>query len=367
MNEAYYYPFLKTKRGEAKALLNLSAGVKAAIRPFFDVLALDSQVTHPSQVQAHLTKQCGMIATGWKEQGPCYVDLYDIRPDARAERGVHPLQYVMSSLLALNVNPIPVIGLGRDIAYQVAFRALMIEEPPAIAIRLEQEDLLLHEGLADRVLELVSAIDAQDKPLHVIADFRGMRGSGASSGAADVLYEALAEIRSLNPSCIVFAGSGMVDSMGVYKRDSVNRLPRIDYQAWQALVLAGVRDVRYGDYGVVHPDYVDLDPRVIKPSAKIRYATAQEWLIVKGSSWRDDTSQHRRLAETLVALPGFRGGDSWGGQYIVSAAGGRSTYGSLETWVTIDQNAHTTFTTRSAVAALVRAGVIAAAPAGVTQ
>lgn len=365
MNEAYYFPFLKTKRGEAKALQNLTAGIKANIRPFFDVLALEGGIAHPSQVQAHLVKQCGMVAIGWKNQGPCYVDLYDVRPEVRAEGGVHPLQFVMSSLLALNVNPIPVIGLGRDLAYQLSFRSLMAMEPPAICIRLEQEDLMLHEGLAERIENLVSALDAWDLPLHIVADFRGMRGNTANAGAADVLYEAMTEIRSLNPACIVFSGSGMVDSMGVYKRNSINRLPRIDFQAWQSLVVAGVRDVRYGDYGVVHPDYVDLDPRVIKPSAKIRYATAQEWVIVKGSSWRDNTSQHRELSQALIAVPGFRGDDSWGGNYIVSAAAGRPTYGSLETWVTIDQNAHATFTTRSVVATLLRAGVLPAAPVGI--
>ena len=30
-------------------------------------------------------------------------------------------------------------------------------------------------------------------------------------------------------------------------------------------------DLDYADYGVVHPDYFDFDPRMIKPAAKIRY------------------------------------------------------------------------------------------------
>jgi hypothetical protein len=48
----------------------------------------------------------------------------------------------------------------------------------------------------------------------------------------------------------------------------------------------------------------------------------------------------------LRAKAQFRGDDSWGGEYIVSAANGRLKYGTLETWVTIDQNNHITHTVR---------------------
>jgi hypothetical protein len=88
----------------------------------------------------------------------------------------------------------------------------------------------------------------------------------------------------------------------------------------------------------------DFDPRLIKPAAKIRYTSDQEWLIAKGIRWADDTSQYHDLSKMLRAKVEFRGDDCWGSKYIMSAISGRPKYGTLETWVTIDQNTHITHT-----------------------
>jgi Beta protein len=342
MKTVVYTPILKTKRGEAKALLHLAPNIKSRIVPFFDVLALKADTHDGSEVEAHMIKSALTIASGWKQQGPCYVDLFDVNPSARATLGIHPALVVHSKLAAEQVRVIPVVGLERDLPYKLAIRTVLATGADALAIRLEAEDLQLPTALAGRVRQIVQELGASTLPIHLFCDFRSL----ANQAGVDVLAQfnrAHAELTKVGADRVVFAASAMVSSMGEFKKDSFNRVPRLDYLTWRA-VAGRHPNVDYADYGVVHPDYIDLDPRLIKPAAKIRYATATEWLIVKGHRWSDDTSQHHHLSQVLAARPEFRGADCWGADYIATSASGRTTYGALETWVTIDQNSHITLT-----------------------
>ena len=342
MKSVIYSPILKSKRGEAKALHQLSASIKSKIIPFFDILALKPQTQNGSEVEAHLIKQALTIASGWKQQGVCYVDLFDVNPAARALAGGHPVHVVHTRLAAEHVQAIPVVGLERDVHYKLAIRAVVADGAAALGIRLEAEDMQLSSVLANRVRRLVDELGAASIPIHLFCDFRSIAGQSPEALRAQFL-KAYPELTKVAASRIVFAASAMVPNMGSYKKDSFNRVPRIDYLTWQSIAKVAP-SVGYSDYGVVHPDYIDLDPRVIKPSAKIRYSTDGEWLIVKGSRWADNTAQHHRLSQVLQGKAEFRGADCWGADYIVTAAAGRKTYGALETWVTIDQNTHITHT-----------------------
>ena len=355
MSQAFYTPFVKSKRGEASALQHLDPGVKQMILPFFDVLALEQGVIGSGDVEAHVVKQSGMIAKAWAEQGPCYVDLFDVNPAARCLNGVHPLLRVMGELLTKKVKPIPVLGLERDVGYRLAAKQLMEWNPPAVAVRLELEDMQLVGGLAQRVYQMLLEVGAAALPLHIICDFRSIWRKAKGDDGSQVFKAALKELRALKPLRIVFAASNMVDSMAAFKPNSINLLPRRDLDAWKQIVNGGASDIAFGDYGVVHPDYVDLDPRFIKPSAKIRYATPSHWVVVKGTSWRDNTSQHHILSQQLRATGHFRDSGCWGDEYIASAAIGRPKYGTLETWVTIDQNSHITLTANQVIVEVAQA------------
>lgn len=337
-----YTPILKTKRGEAKALTYLDGQIAKRVIPLFDVLALKSGTTNGSDVQEHMVKQAITIASAWKQRGPCYVDLFDVIPSARGVNGAHPVTIVYGKIAAELVEAIPVVGIERDVAYKLAIRGVVTNGVDAIAVRLDAEDIQLPSVLVSRITTLVTEIGATGLPLHLFMDFRSIEHLSSDVIQVQVM-KALSVLRTLNPARIVFAASAIVPNMGNFKRGSLNRVPRRDFMTWD-LIAKAHPDVEYADYGVVHPDYFDFDPKVIKPAAKIRYTADKEWLIVKGIRWLDDTSQHHDLSKMLQAEAEFRGNDCWGSEYIVSAANGRQKYGTLETWVTIDQNTHITHT-----------------------
>lgn len=338
----FYSPFVKTKRGEARALQELDVATKAKLLPLFDVLALSSRGEISPDVKKHLSKQAKMIQMAWAESGECYVDLFDIQPSVRLPDGGHPLHFVLNELDAAKVSYIPVVGLARDIGYLVAMRSVL-QNATAIAVRLEVEDLLLPAGLSLRIDELLRSLGARNLPLHIILDCRSLLNQDVAK-IARAARASIAETLTLSAVRTTLAASSMVSDMGSFKRNSINRVKRRDLELWMTLAQSGFPYLCYGDYGVIHPDFVDLDGALIKPAAKIRYASHAEWIVVKGFRWVDDTSQHHQLAISLQGCSEYRGGDCPGGNYIETAIAGRDKYGTLETWVTIDQSVHISLT-----------------------
>lgn len=344
MTDPIYTPMLKSKLGEAKALMRLDLQTKSNIIPFFDVLALKSGLSNGSDIHAFLEKQAINIAAAWNGRGHCYVDLYDIDPSARGYSGEHPVNIVHDKIAFDRIDAIPVVGVERDIAYKLAVRRVVGAGVDAVAIRLGSEDIQLPSMLVERVSRLVSEIGATGLPLHVFMDFRSIEH--IDSDVIQMRFtRALAEVRRLNPARIIFAASAFVSDMGKVKKGALKSIPRRDFLIWEMLAKIHMA-IDYADYGVIHPGYFDFDPKTIKPAAKIRYTTDKEWLIVKGSRWVSDTSQHRNLSKMLYKSEQFRGRDCWGGENIVSAALGARAFKRLEDWVTIDQNNHITHTVR---------------------
>lgn len=356
-NFAHYSPFLKSKRGEAKACQKLAPAVQSELMPVFDVLAVPNEKKEPSKVQKHLELQVKHILEAWSEGHPCYVDLFDVELALRASGGVHPVTLVFTSLSQSKVNAIPVIGLDRDTPYKLAFRAALTLGFDSIAVRLQTEDLLIPGKLVAALQQLRSEVGANEKALHVLIDFRELHGSFDT----DLLKYALAGISAANAvgaTRIVVAGSSMIASMAEVERNSMKLFDRREFSLWKALLDQGYDNVKFGDYGTVSPSYSDLPFYITQnAAAKIRYATNTKWAIVKGRKWLDDTSQHAVLAAKLCAETFFRGPDCWGGKCIQKSAARTEEFKSHESWTAIGQNVHMTLTVQLVETAIAKSTV----------
>ncbi len=344
MKSAAYTPIQKSKAGESKAVIRLDRNTRTNIIPFFDILAVKSDTANGAPVHEHLEKQAINVAAAWNGRGPCYVDLFDVVPSARGYDAAHPVTIVYEKLAFERVEAIPVVGLERDVAYKLAIRRVITEGIEAIAVRLGDEDMQLPSALGQRIVALVGEVGAAGLPLHVFMDFRSIANITSDLLQARV-DRAMTEIRRIRPARIVFAASAIVADMGGFKKNSVNNVVRRDLLE-RRRISERHPEVAFADYGVIHPDYLDIDPKIIRPAGKIRYACDDKWIIVKGVKWVRDTTQHRGLAIKLSKETQFRGADCWGTESIVSAVSGGHAYRRLEDWVTIDMNTHITHTVR---------------------
>lgn len=123
--------------------------------------------------------------------------------------------------------------------------------------------------------------------------------------------------------------------------------PRQEWITYRGLVNrlgSRSRKPTFGDYAVTHPDPIELDMRIVKPYAKLRYTIDDQWHIGKGATVRRlGFRQYRRLCRDLMTQPYFDGpGYSAGDKYIADCEAGIVSTGNFSTWVWVSTNRHVT-------------------------
>lgn len=150
---------------------------------------------------------------------------------------------------------------------------------------------------------------------------------------------------------LTVAGTGFPQDLSGFSGGQVSATARTEWQVWSALIARSgslPRIPTFGDYGISHPDLTDIDPRLMQPSAAVRYTAADEWLIVKGRSLRRHKfTQFHQLSGTLVARPEFSGaGFSWGDTYIQDCAQQSVGVGNQTTWRKVGTSHHLAYVVR---------------------
>ena len=148
-------------------------------------------------------------------------------------------------------------------------------------------------------------------------------------------------------SFAVVAGSFPKDLTGL-KRDRKHRLPRLEWEAWKAIVAQrSRRRPVYGDYTTLHPTLSPID-RPVNPSASIRYTAEDDWIVMRGRGVRTrggpGPKQYWAHAELLRIEDDYRGSHySFGDQYIWEVARRESGPGNATKWAQVSVNHHLTF------------------------
>lgn len=340
----YYIPILKAKRGEFRALTNLSEKAKLRITPLIDVPPAKGTL------EKHLKKVANNIILSWKSNRPFFLDIFGIKPTARTSKGLHPLTYIFQllhkSLLSL---PIPTTGLDRDNDHNNAVANIIVKDKRGVCIRLLDEDMINIRELNVELDELLKKLKIHQKKVDLIMDFRSINIEGVDELASKVtnIINRLSNVSEWRT--LTLAASSFPENLSEVKRDSITKLPRAELTLWKFIIGNSKKLKRvpsYGDYGIVHPNHLILDPRTINPSAKIRYTLDEEWLVLKGQSLKKHSKQYKQyhdLSQGLVDRDEFMGASfSKGDEYIAKCADGNVSSGNLETWVRVDTIHHLT-------------------------
>ncbi|TQR27212.1 hypothetical protein C7Y47_23465 [Lysinibacillus sphaericus] len=104
------------------------------------------------------------------------------------------------------------------------------------------------------------------------------------------------------------------------------------------------RKPSFGDYNITHPDFVDLDPRIINVAAGIRYTYDDKFYIFRGVGVKSKGfAQMLNICNDVIKHSCYRGNTfSFGDQEIYNCANQTRSCGNSETWVTAGINHHLT-------------------------
>jgi hypothetical protein len=344
-DQKHYVPCLQWKQAEYQAIFGLSSTARNLITPLIEVpeIGFDFETrSETKDVDEHLAPFANRLCTKWG-RAPCFVDVVRISPDKLMADGRHPVSFVFDTLRIFGCSAEPVTGIARDLRYQRAIKRVVSKDARGLALRLKIDEAA-RPNAKEKIDELFAVIGADAENWDLILDL-GAPNFVPVEGFTKMI-EALIRRLPYLPRWRTFTviGTSFPSTMAEIKR-SLEMIPRWEWILYNRLVAnlsrGSIRVPTFGDYAINHPDPLSLDMRLVKPSASIRYAIDDGWLIVKGPNVRDNRfDQYRGHCQTVINSGNYMGpGFSQGDKYINACAKGGKT-GNLTTWRNVGTNHH---------------------------
>lgn len=352
-----YMPILLTRRGERSAVGDSRPEVLERIMPLWAVAPVpwDAEAEAPAKsVEEHIEGVEGELLRCWGRRA-AYVDTFYL-DDAPVSSGRHPLVAIVERALALGLSLTPVTGPDRLPAHHAA-AALAVALRPDLGLCLRVPMAFALEwqsGTASPswdLSSLVTSLGATPETTDLVVDFGD--NVDAPTAAAALMRAITSSVPYLHRwRSLTFAGTSMPASMAGVPTMQITPYARGEWETYVDLVGGAPlgRQVRFGDYGVQHPDLtLDVDPRFMRVFSAFRYATASGWLIARGLELRVDGYEHvHELAGLTVSHPDYAGpAFSEGDRWLDACANEKScvgkgcpSHGNPERWRRVSTNHH---------------------------
>jgi hypothetical protein len=343
----HYVPILKGRAGEYGALREMTPEVKARLTPLIEVppIPWDFERDEPDKtIDQHLQRLSSKIVQSWGMERPLFLDLLWIAPDERMANRDHPLAHVFGIARKDRLQLIPVIGLVRGEEYKSACRDVIGEDGRGVCIRLQKEDFEESGDLSAQMSELLEALSVPAAAADLVLDLRSLASDEGNTlrAAIPVLVRSIPNVGEWRS--FTLAGTAFPENLIELPPSSFSLVGRLEWIVWRNLVVRAriPRLPSFGDYAIASPLPSEVDPRIMRPSASIRYTTDEAWLIPKARNLRDfGFAQFHDICRDLIDRPEYSGSAfSWGDAYIDECANERVGTGNLTTWRKVGTSHH---------------------------
>lgn len=346
----FYVPILKWKAGEQRALKELEISIKEKITPLIEIVPVPWDYTNecPAKtIDEHLADIGSKLKECWDNNGPLYLDTHFLEDDIKMANGQHYLAYIFDEARKNNIKLIPVTSCQRSLSFQKEVANIYLQDSFGICIRITNEDLDgdLDAKLDETLNELLSTLGIDPNQVDLLIDMAYINPKEKYKNYAAIITT-LNSISALgNWRNLILSGCSFPPSLS--EINSYGQIPRVEWDIWKKLVTGKVveRIPIFSDYAINHPEYIEVDPRIMQMSANIRYTIDDSWLIFKGDLVKKvGWGQMRSLSTKLVNDPHYCGMNySWGDKYIYECANGSVGTGNATTWRQVGTNHHITF------------------------
>ncbi|WP_425253045.1 beta family protein [Janthinobacterium sp. NFX145] len=334
-----YSPVVKGKSIDLKSLNSANSHVRSLTKALVDV----SPVPDDKTVDQHIEKTVTDILSLSSDVN-IFVDFYGFFPGQTDSNGESAVIASYRNLWLENRALTPVYGFGRDENLWQRFCEVVDAFNSGFCFRIEYEDLDDEaENTWENILVRSAALRLQPSQIDLFIDLRDIRNSNV-----DELQDIVTDFLALQPQGISYrsicvAGSSASKDVTVIARDTVGSIYRNELKLWARLKsdVPKCRDLIYGDYGIVHPNFMGGIPCGKTVNCKIRYTAGDKIFIFRGHVRSGDSLQTHALARLLVNHEIYRGRDfSDGDEFIYKCAAEEVGPGNPGSWVFADLNHH---------------------------
>lgn len=320
-----YIPFLKFKQNEIQAIGELDSSTRSKIRPFFDV-PRTSKNQSASEIEQrldlgikHLSKLVNEIETF-----DFYIDNFDLDDDIELQ-GISQYAAILASLI--NFNAIPVLALDRHANHNLATFDHLKARGGYVAIRLQVEDVESYSLTKVKLHSIWNKLtEIGTRGVHLIIDFRYIDAEMVNASTLKAINFLKKFLTDFSVEEIIVTGSTIPAIIGeLIPTDSSVNVTRREFLMWKQVTTHEDLDtIVFGDYGVVSPDYadIDLDPRLFRriSTPKAFYPYEHMLFAARGISFQSHPAgngQYFLIADLIEKETFFRGKNhSYGDIYI---------------------------------------------------
>lgn len=336
-----YVPLLKTKASELDALKNLGVRHQQTITPLFEL-----HDTKELRDPAALTKFVEKMARSWPNGHPFYIDAAIAVGVTHPALRPSPCQALFNQLVNAGLRVIPVTDPYRDPAYQGAVAQALRTAQNGICIRVQSSWIVSGAPLNLHIPSLCSGFAVQPNQVDILLDLSDITLSPHLVGT--LVNWTVAELNALEALGqwreMILAGASFPQVIPQHTT-TILSIPRIEWLLWDQVRQDGTlrRAPDFGDYTCHSAIHQPIPVYALANAAcKIRYATDDRWLAIKGQSVKSaGAAQYYALAAQVAARPEFCGAHfCFGDGYIADKAIRKGTTGSHRQWLTADINHH---------------------------
>ncbi|UPK71421.1 beta family protein [Chitinophaga filiformis] len=325
-----YFPILKAKAGELKAIETLKPNEKNSLSPVIELL--------PDSYDSVLTR----LTASWPFNNNQI--LIDPAIILETDSDTTELEELYTRLQEQNVNAIPVLRLNSDEDYISLVKDYINEYKSLFCIRITN-DYAKPRTFNALIASMIEDLQTSYDRCIILFDLAHSNDDNYQhlSNSAIANIKALKSIESFYQ--IVTASGSFPKDLSQIPAKSEIQLERIEALIWNQINEEIDYPIFYGDYGIKHPIY---DPEVMQfPStASIKYTTKNSYYIFRGIKPKDHpdgNGQYILHCKSLVTKPEydsptFSWADNEINTYALKAVTDKP--GNAETWVRIGHSRH---------------------------
>ncbi len=343
INHSTYIPILKWKQGEYQALSELTPEIKKNIVPLFEIPPIGFDFENRKQsktIDEHIQHLGSRLKKKWGS-AQCLIDVTPLILQDSEHIAYIPKIFELYRSESCEVTP--VITLDAKEETIEAIKQIAHLDKRGICLRLKSS--FIADGINENIASFLSKIELHKSNVDLLVDFEDLPFSGQFEQFFDFLISNLKTLKEINlwRSFAICGGSFPKNA----DQNNAKRLEWLLYKKCYNSFVDSYRLPAFGDYNINSKEFVELDMRLVKPYAKLRYTLNENWYIDRGTAVRGRDSrgfgQFRGMCQKLIETPYYRGKEfSNGDKYIYDCANGTENTGNLSTWVKVSVNQHLT-------------------------
>ena len=340
-------PILKWRQGEYLALDRLDSKVKDKVFPLIEIPPIEwdfEKSKKAKKIDEHLEPFAKRLDKKWTNR-KAFIDLNYIDPAISMNDGSHPVIYIFGNVKKLNNKTIPVTGLDRSKSFQQAIKKVVRSDNNGVCIRLKFKDIV-KASVGTNIDSIVKEFNINIEDVDIVLDLEAPNYKPLQQFVR-VIRNAITNLpQTKYARSFVIASTAFPSSMGDVRQgfNIVERSEWLFYLEYYSQMEKSDPTPLFGDYAIAHPKLLQLDMRIVKPAASLRYTIDDAWYIRKGTNVRDNgLGQYKNICGELVKSKYYMGDNySKGDMRIKECSKVEYKTGNLTVWRWVGTNHHIT-------------------------